>query len=283
MGTANSDLNNVVDAGASYVIFGKTDGNPITLSSISVSKGNPATSIANTPTAGDDTWTGTTANEVISGAAGNDTLSGGGGKDVLLGGAGNDVLVLNTSNIAALSLGATVTTPNPVYGGAESAILARVDGGQGLDTLRLTGGAILDLTAISQIAATNPSGGSRISSIEKIDLATDTSINTLTLSVADVLDMTGLNLFNTLTGSGWANVTGTALSNTVSRNQLVIDGGTSGASLDVVDIELENWTKVLVSVGGAAATVSNAGNTYEIWNHNSLAAQLLIQQGVSVI
>ncbi|MEB3315641.1 MAG: hypothetical protein VKK32_05470 [Candidatus Melainabacteria bacterium] len=179
---------------------------------------------------------------------------------------------------------------------------ARVDGGAGIDTLRIAAsGGDLNISNIKNVAAGGPDGGSRISSIEKIDLASDAAANTLTLSLQDVVDMTGMNLFNTST-TGWANATGTALSAVERKHQLVINGNAAAAAsgsapqlfLDNVDIvgfaasgETNVWTKELVSGTSNAATVTHTvggvATTYEVWNHNSAAAQLLIQQGVSVI
>jgi hypothetical protein len=96
-----------------------------------------------------------------------------------------------------------------------------------------------------------------------------------------------MNLFNTSSNSGW---TGTGLGALVARHQLVITGGTglNGTVQDTVDIDgfstavgaTNVWTKQMS--GGTALTVSNGGVTFEIWNHNTAAAQLLIQQGVMV-
>ncbi len=240
------------------------------LADVARGDGNTALAITHSPTSGNDTWTGTTANEIALGGAGNDTLIGGGGNDVLYGGAGNDVLVVNSSNISAL-----VSLPSNLIdvSGITLSQLARIDGGAGIDTLRVAGGAHLNLSNISQIAASNPEIGSRISSIERIDLATDTSANTLTLGLFDVLDMTGLNLFNTSIGSGWSNVaSGTALSASVAKHQLAITGGAT----DTVDIDTSAWTK-------ATGSVSDGSVNYDVWNHNTAAAQLLIQTSVVII
>jgi hypothetical protein len=69
---------NLVNAGASFVVFG----------------GNFTNSVTQVGTVGDDTLSGTSANDVIFAGAGDDTLDGGGGTDRLSGGAGADTFVL---------------------------------------------------------------------------------------------------------------------------------------------------------------------------------------------
>lgn len=125
-----------------------------------------------TGTAGDDVLTGKGGNDTLNGGAGDDTLSGGGGSDVLdgeagaddlSGGGGADILVWDFNDI-------------------------NIDGGGGADTLRVDSGDA-DITVF----------GGNITSIEIVDLATDTGANTLTLTAQDVLDMSGTD---TLTVSG---------------------------------------------------------------------------------
>jgi len=203
------------------------------------------------------------------GGAGDDTLDGGGGADVLYGGAGNDTLVLNPSHVATLLQAA------PTALGAGRLQLARVDGGLGTDTLRLSGGANLDLTAVANVGAGDSSAGSRIASIERVDLATDTAANTLKLDARDVVHMAGMNLCNA--SNGWTAAVGTALAASVAKHQLVVTGGAG----DAVDVDTTQWTRVMS--GANAATVTNGGQTFEVWNHNTSAAQLLLQSGMQVI
>jgi hypothetical protein len=151
-------------AGESYIIFG---GNGFT------------TSLTHLGTANADPLNGTPGRNTMVGGRGNDTLRGNGGPDILIGGQGNDVLAVTTAGFQ------------------------RIDGGTGIDTLRLDGREImLDLTTLPD---------NRLQSIEVIDI-TGTGKNTLTLNAREVLNLSDLT--NTLTirrnvgdvvnrGSGW--------------------------------------------------------------------------------
>ena len=295
----------VVNAGRSYVVYGKTDTVAVDISAVSLNSGGFAISGENNgdksgsslANAGDingdglvdlligapaaNTFaganyvlfntlnhvqgsvvqqrgvvTGSLDDELILGSDTNDTLSGGGGLDRFFAGAGNDIVILTTPDIANL-----VT---PVANG----LLAVVDGGTGIDTLRLSDSANLDLTTISNLALGNTNLRSRISSIERIDLATDNAANTLTLSVRDVVDMAGMNSFNT--GNGWSNVgAGTVLSAKVQKHQLVIDGTAADA------LRLSGW---LLQAG----SVSDGAQNYRVYNSLSGSAQLLVASAIQV-
>ncbi len=144
--------------------------------------------------------------------------------------------------------------------------LASIDGGTGIDTLRLQG-TDLDLTGIKQFSAGVSDLISRVNSIEKIDLGTDTGTNRLILKLQDVLDISDFNVFNN--SNGWN------LGASVGKHQLVVNG-TLADTVDLADGSgTTGWTK--------GTSVMNDGITYDIWNHNTAAAQLLIQQNVQVI
>jgi Ca2+-binding RTX toxin-like protein len=224
------------NAGKSYVIFGSTSG--------AFAK-SEADWIA---TASDLNHAGTSASETFIGNASANTITSGGGADVIYAGAGNDVIAINASASAKLQSSYS----------AVDGQLARIDGGAGFDAIRLTGGASLDLTKIANQAAGASENGSRISSIEKIDMATDAAANVLTLSVKDVLAMAGMNVCNS--GNGW-----TDLGAAVARHQVVIDGG---ANDRVALTDKAAW----FSAGTAVAN----GHAYDVYNHGTSAAQLLV-------
>ncbi|MCB9683035.1 MAG: FG-GAP repeat protein [Alphaproteobacteria bacterium] len=114
---------------------------------------------------GDDLLTGTAGPDTLIGGRGADTLIGGGGLDVLYGGAGDDVI--EVGDLA----------------------FRRVDGGQGTDTLRLSGASgDLDLADVDD----------RVRGIEAIALEG----RTLTVATRDLLHLSDLSNTLTLTGVG---------------------------------------------------------------------------------
>jgi Ca2+-binding RTX toxin-like protein len=113
-----------------------------------------------TGTAFDDTLTGNSGNDVLIGGAGNDTLLGGVGADNQMGGLGDDLFQLTTLT--------------------EFATGELINGEAGNDMLQLTGAnQVLNLIAIAN---------NRITGIEVLDI-TGSGNNTLTLNLADVIDL----------------------------------------------------------------------------------------------
>jgi hypothetical protein len=241
------------DAGRTYVIFGGS---------------NFASTVDFLGDATANTQTGTTAAETFAAGDGNDTLIGGGGADVMWGGKGKDTFVLNATNVTALA--------SAMGAGGNTTQLARVDGGEGFDTIRLDTTS-LDLTAVSNVGAMSIDSTSRISSIERIDMATDTAANTLTLTAKDVNDMAGFNAIHTGTvsadGNTWSNFTGSALSATTKYHQLVVDG-TSADSLNLSGVP-GSWVN--------AGTVSNGTNNYVVYQSASTNSQVLVKSDMVVV
>jgi hypothetical protein len=145
-------------------------------------------------TPGKDTLTGTQFDDHLFGLAGNDTLRGLGGNDRLCGGAGRDRLFGGEGNDHLLGGNGHDTLvggagADKFEGGAgndlmvvSSALVARVDGGNGDDTVNLD---LLD-------PSLNLTGalGDKLANIEKLDLGGQVA-NSLVLNAQAVLDMAG--------------------------------------------------------------------------------------------
>jgi len=241
-------------AGRSYVIFGSTTG--LMVNSYVDQMG----------TDNDDSLT-SLGSQTLIGGAGNDTFHAY-GADVLYGGMGNDLFVLNSSVASS-----TIRALQGALGiNGNIAQLARIDGGSGIDTIQLTGAnTTLDLTQVSNQSASDTPNYSRISSIERIDMLTDTSSQILKLGLQDVLDMSGMNVFNT--NNGWSNIAaGIALTPQVMRHQMVITGN-SNDTLQFAE-SAANWVQ--------AGQVTYGSHTYTVYNHNAALAQLIIESAVVV-
>lgn len=249
VGAPGTNTGATLDTGRSYVIFGSSNASFGT------------TYVDQMGSASNDILRGDISSQTLIGGFGDDTLISGGGADVLYGGAGNDLFVVNWSMLNALenSLG---------FGGNESR-LSRIDGGTGIDTLKIDGaGLSLDLTKIADPGE----AGSRIESIERIDLM-GSGNNLLTLSLSDVQNLSGMNWLNKQTMTRFGVTGGTYMfEEKVQMHQMVIDG-------DVGDT-LQLKEGVLTNSG---QTLAMNGHTYLVYNNLSTHSQLFIDQNMGVL
>ncbi|MFM2330421.1 MAG: hypothetical protein RLZZ494_2524, partial [Pseudomonadota bacterium] len=179
---------------------------------------------------------GTSSAESLTGTSGNNQIVAGAGDDTLTGAGGADVLYGGAGN-DVIVLNASNVTALGQTGGSQAVM--RVDGGTGIDTLRIDGAGItLNLTTLKTPVIQN---------IDIVDL-TGSGNNALTLSVLDVLQLGAANTFST-----------------AGRQQLMVSGD-AGDSVTLSDSG--NWS--------VAGSLSYGGQSYTLYNHNSSAAQLLI-------
>jgi len=200
---------------------------------------------------------GGTAQTLVAGA-GNDTLTAS-AASVLYGGAGNDSFTVNQAMITALQ--------SAMGSGGNVDRLARIDGGSGIDTLVLTGGGLtLDFTQIANQAGGNPIGGSRLSSIEKIDL-TGSGNNTLKLKASDVFDLSEAHVFDL--SEAHVFVTTGPLSG---RHQLLVKGNIG----DAVNFADGDW-------GRDPTPLLYDGLFFNVWNNHHSLNTVYVQLGLTVL
>jgi uncharacterized protein YchJ len=247
--------------GRSYIIFGSKTG--------AFAAG---TAVDNTGTSANDTLTSTGAQTLAGGSysagTGNDTFTSS-GADVLLGGMGKDTFVLNQTTITALQ--------SNFGAGGNTTQLAKIDGGGAIDTLRLggTGTLNLNLSLIGNSSVGNIEGSSRINSIERIDLLTNTGANQLTIRVADVLDMAGsnwanLSALNSQGAGGWNKTTysSTGINSTLMNyHQVAVTG--SGDD----KVSTTGWT-----LNTTGDVMDSAGIYYSVYTATSGAPAMLLVQ-----
>ena len=193
----------------------------------------------------DDQYAATAPGQILVGNFGNDTLSAL-GVTVLSGGEGDDVFIVDAAFVSALLSAETVND-----------LLARAEGGSGIDTLRLSGTG-LDLSLMSRNSSDLRYSLQRLDGIEAFDLVSSADSATLKLSSNDVLDLSRLNVF---------------LENNYA--QMLIKGGANDF-LDLTDGEGTAYWQCTPS----ALTLD--GVTYDAWAQ-SLAAMVFVQSGMAVI
>ena len=159
----------------------------------------------------------------------------------------NDRFVISRVDIEALKAGS----------GTDDTPLVRIDGGGGIDALRLIdGGMVLDLTQIPQ---------KRLQNIERIDMTSAASASTLSdelrLTAADVLDMSGQNHWNV---DGNVNVPD-------AYSQLMVTGNAS----DRVYLDDSGWAR-------RSTNFQHEGQQYQVWTDEAERAQVLIPLHMSV-
>ena len=197
----------------------------------------------------------------IAGSQDNDTIYGEGGADIIYAGSGDDRIVLNANNLHYLSEGFQTANADgsPINEGKGR--LARIDGGNGHNTLAFDSDVTeVDLTKISNAGTgfmKTAVGMSRIANIDHIDLTNGVATK-LVLEAKDVLDMNpGLRSYDKSSAT----------------HQLMISGE-GGDTVTIKDVG--NWNKT------STTTIVN-GETYDIYTSTSTnGAQLLVETDVHV-
>jgi hypothetical protein len=254
------------NTGMSYVIYGATTGPFAAGNQFDNTTTTRASSTGSHTSSGNQSfYANATANGVFNAS----------GADVLYGSSMGDRFVIGQPTITALQ---------NVYGaGGNTTQLSRISGGNGVDEIWLKDGATLDLTLIKDTPLSTAQSTSRISSVEVINMANDTSANTLKLRVSDVLDTSSSNWMSgegfgngTSSGSGWAN----RITTYDAFSQMYVKG-TSNDSLSLVTGE---WTKQSVTDAFAYAySVYAPENLIDIYlASNGTPAMLAVSKSIVV-
>ena len=218
----------LTQAGVTYIVYGGQYG------------GTTASKVDYLGSSGNDNLVGTSADEHFVAGSGDDILTGNGGADSMIGGAGNDTFVLNADNVAKLA-------------STTGAVNAQVDGGTGIDTIKLDGAGItLDLTALPSAV---------IKDVEHFDI-TGSGNNTLKLSLNDVIQHGSTNVFD---------VNASAVTPDT-KTQLMVTGD-AGDTLQLKDLTTA-WSN--------ASSFSYNGHTYDVYNSTTSSAQLLIDHQLTL-
>jgi hypothetical protein len=148
-----------------------------------------------------------------------------------------------------------------------------IDGGAGVDTLKLAAGTTLDLTAIT--------GNQTVKPIQEVEVFEMQGNSALTLNANDVLSLGGSNA-STMSGYTFASTTGgSASASSTGKVQMVINGTSSDA------LTLKSLAQDGVTTNGAQGNTGLAGEwtdmgttvisgtTYRVYNHSTTQAQVL--------
>jgi Ca2+-binding RTX toxin-like protein len=213
-------------AQADIITFAAAQTKPLT---VDAGDGNDIISAA----AGNDSLDGEAGNDTLNGLGGNDTLDGGAGIDVLNGGDGNDLLLVTVGDSAFGGSGDDVMDVSGYDGPAV------LNGGVGLDTLRIT--------SVTNISATDLSGVERLNIFSRADL-TAAQLNSFQriAGYSETQDNTNV----TLTQGGTATV---RLS-----SALATFGLTGSAEADVITFLPSHKGTTFVSAGDGNDSITGA-------------------------
>ncbi|WP_062226090.1 Ig-like domain-containing protein [Aureimonas frigidaquae] len=211
------EIDGDINTGRAYVVFGTTSADVYT-TAVDKMGGNGADTLSDDGVA-----------KTLVGGAGNDELSLSAKGSVAYAGAGDDVIIVTRQVLDGLMDPQTNLDT-----------VSRIDGGGGIDTLKIDGTGLNRVIDLSEILRGGILNEGRLANIEVIDM-TDGGTNTLRLAEADVLSLSSFNVFET-NGKAQLRILGTAdttldLTHTVAT-ATVTDIGNGWNAVDFTNIRL---------------------------------------------
>jgi hypothetical protein len=164
----------------------------------------------------------------------------------------------------------------------------KIDGGAGLDTLKLAAGTTLDLTSLTVNQTVKP--------IQEVEIFQLQGTSKLTVSANDVLSLGSSNsttmasfAFASTTQTADGSVSATGSTSSTGKVQLVING-TNTDSLSLSGLFNDAVAGLGGTVGNTGLTgqwdykgqVTLAGHTYKVYDHSTTGAQVLADLTVAV-
>ncbi|PUE42233.1 hypothetical protein B9Z49_21155, partial [Limnohabitans sp. 2KL-51] len=183
-----------------------------------------------------------------------------------------DDLSYTAGALDALGSNDTITVSNT---GLQATLAAggMVDGGAGVDTLKLAAGTTLNLDALN--------GNQTVRPIQEVEIFQMQGTSSLTLSANDVLSLGGSNA-STMAGYTFTSTTGgTASASSTGKVQMVITGTASDALvLSPLSQDGVTTNGILGNTGLSGqwddmGTTVIGGVTYKVYNHSTTQAQVL--------
>ncbi|MDP4733814.1 MAG: Ig-like domain-containing protein, partial [Limnohabitans sp.] len=187
-------------------------------------------------------------------------------------------LTYNQGGLSALAGNDVVTVQDDIQ--AKLAAGGFINGGSGVDTLKLAAGTSLNLTALA--------ANQTVKSIEQMEVFEMQGASTLTLSANEVLSLGGSNA-STMAAYSFTSTTGGAASaNSTGKVQFVVKGtSTDVVVLDVLNLDGVTTNGAVGNTGLAGqwdymGTASVGGVTYKVYNHSTTQAQVLTQMDATI-
>jgi hypothetical protein len=163
-----------------------------------------------------------------------------------------------------------------------------INGGAGVDTLKLAAGTALNLNALSGTQTVKP--------IQEVEVFEMQGASTLTLSANDVMSLGGTGTtmaayaFSSTTQTAFGTVSATGTSSSTGKVQFVVNGtSTDSVALNTLGLDGVTTNGIVGNTGLAGQwdykgttdiTVGGVTTKYRVYNHSTTSAQVLIDSDV---